>query len=258
MRIRSFNKLAGTAFALLTIVAIGAVSYALLGGFSSAASAKDGDYAITFDGSDSFKTAKTEPAKLERDPEEHLSFPEDKDSARRHRVAELPAASTTTQAEADGASPAELRSELKAARKASRGGGRVTLLSDGTAVAPIDAPEQVQQIVNAANVIAKFPYIWGGGHGSFSDNGYDCSGSISYAFAAAGLVENPLVSGELANWGEAGPGKWVTVYANGGHVFMTVGGLRYDTSFRDGPRGSRWQTASRPMKGFAVRHMPGL
>lgn len=137
-------------------------------------------------------------------------------------------------------------------------GGRLTLNADGTASPPKGAPEAVRRIISAGNAIAKFPYVYGGGHGSFIDTAYDCSGSVSYALAAAGLVTRPMVSGEFARTGEAGPGKWVTIYANDGHMFMVVGGLRYDTSGRGGPLGSRWQTTARSTKGLEVRHPPGL
>ena len=128
----------------------------------------------------------------------------------------------------------------------------------GHAQTPIGAPDVIGRIISGGNAIAKFPYIWGGGHGSFVDSGYDCSGSVSYALAAAGLLDSPLVSGQFARWGAPGPGKWVTIYANDGHVFMYVAGLRFDTSGRDGPFGSRWQTAPRSLAGFEVRHPVGL
>jgi cell wall-associated NlpC family hydrolase len=116
----------------------------------------------------------------------------------------------------------------------------------------------VARVIAGGNEIAKFPYIWGGGHGSFIDNGYDCSGSVSYALAAGGLLDRPLTSGALASYGKPGPGKWITIYANGGHVYMVVAGLRFDTSGRSGPRGTRWQTPMRTNAGFSVRHPPGL
>ncbi len=141
---------------------------------------------------------------------------------------------------------------------ASSPAGRATLNSDGTATPPKNAPETVRRIIGAANAIAKFPYVYGGGHGSFVDTAYDCSGSVSYALAGAGLLQRTMVSGEFAKAGEEGPGKWVTIYANGGHMFMVVAGLRFDTSGRDGPLGSRWQTADRRTSGFAVRHIQGL
>jgi cell wall-associated NlpC family hydrolase len=175
----------------------------------------------------------------------------------------------------DGPSPgapsdADVKADLKEARaelakfKAYLGttaflqtGPRARVLKDGTAVAPEDAPEPVQRIIQAGNAIAKFPYKWGGGHGAWRDDGYDCSGSVSFALAAAGLMEAPLASGGFINWGEPGPGEWVTIYTNPGHMFMVVAGLRFDTSGR-GRDGTRWQEAPRGTGGFTVRHPPGF
>jgi hypothetical protein len=116
----------------------------------------------------------------------------------------------------------------------------------------------VARVIAGANAIATFPYVYGGGHASFVDNAYDCSGSVSYALAAGGLVGVPLTSGDLESWGVPGPGKYISVYANAGHTFMYVDGLRYDTSGRSGVFGTRWQTAPRTLAGFVVRHWPGL
>ncbi|MGB1582973.1 MAG: coiled-coil domain-containing protein [Solirubrobacterales bacterium] len=135
--------------------------------------------------------------------------------------------------------------------------GRVTLNSDGTASAPANAPAVIKAAVAAGNRIARTPYIWGGGHGSFSDKGYDCSGSVSYVLHAAGVLSGPLASGALMSWGKSGYGNWITVFSNPGHAYMTVGGLRFDTSGRSGT-GSRWQSASRGPSGFTIRHYPGL
>jgi cell wall-associated NlpC family hydrolase len=134
---------------------------------------------------------------------------------------------------------------------------RASALPNGVAVPPLEAPEAVKQIIEAGNIIARSPYVWGGGHGKWIDKGYDCSGSVSFALAAAGLLDGPLDSGRLSHWGAAGPGRWVTIYANAGHVFMEVAGIRFDTS---GQRvtGSRWQNDMRPVSGFAVRHPQGL
>ena len=131
------------------------------------------------------------------------------------------------------------------------------VLPSGMAVAPAGAPAVVQQIIAAGNRIARTRYVWGGGHRRWEDRGYDCSGSVSYALHGAGLLGAPLVSGDLARWGDAGPGQWVTIHANAGHVYMVVAGLRFDTS---GQRraGSRWQTARRSGRGFKVRHPAGL
>ena len=95
---------------------------------------------------------------------------------------------------------------------------------------PPARPPSIQQIIAAGNRIAQKQYIWGGGHRRWEDRGYDCSGSVSYALHGAGLLDAPLVSGELGRWGDAGPGRWVTIYANAGHVYMIVAGLRFDTS----------------------------
>jgi hypothetical protein len=165
---------------------------------------------------------------------------------------------------------AEVRAELREARAALtrfkrfldttaflQTGRRARVLPDGTAVAPENAPEPVKRVILAANQIAKFPYKWGGGHGAWRDNGYDCSGSVSFALAGAGLLDRPLTSGLLAGYGSPGVGRWITIYANSGHVFMIVAGLRFDTSGQ-GRAGTRWQDAPRPTGGFAVRHIPGL
>jgi cell wall-associated NlpC family hydrolase len=138
---------------------------------------------------------------------------------------------------------------------------RAVLLQSGEATAPPDAPRQVQEIVEAANKVARLPYVYGGGHGGgeglFVDSAYDCSGSVSFALANAGLLDRPMTSGELARWGEPGQGKWVTIYANAGHAFMVVGGARFDTvGLRQ--TGSRWQRPFRSISGFTAVHPPGL
>ena len=137
-----------------------------------------------------------------------------------------------------------------------------TLTRDGHATVPPGAPARVAQIIRGANEVASKPYVYGGGHGRLADEtwidtAYDCSGSVSFALATAGLADAPMDSGTLARWGKPGPGRWVTIYANAGHAFMTVAGLRFDTSGRRGT-GSRWQTATRGTAGFTVRHPPGL
>ncbi|HUR85276.1 MAG TPA: peptidoglycan-binding domain-containing protein [Solirubrobacteraceae bacterium] len=132
-----------------------------------------------------------------------------------------------------------------------------TVNPDGTATAPILAPPVIQAMINAGNQIATKPYIYGGGHGKWDDAGYDCSGSVSYALHGAGLLETAMPSGSFETWGDPGPGQWVTLYANGGHIYMTVAGLRFDTSGRSGT-GTRWQTQMRSGKGYVVRHPPGL
>lgn len=135
--------------------------------------------------------------------------------------------------------------------------GAKAKLVHGKAIAPADAPRRVQKVIAATNKIRNKPYKWGGGHGNWNDKGYDCSGSVSYALHGAALLGAPLVSGDLSRWGESGPGQWVTIYANAGHVYMTVAGLRFDTS---GQRqaGTRWQPVRRSNRGFRVRHPAGL
>jgi hypothetical protein len=139
------------------------------------------------------------------------------------------------------------------------GGGvhQATALSNGVALPPFEAPEAVRQIIEAGNSIARTPYKWGGGHGRWQDTGYDCSGSVSFALAAAGLLEGPLASGPLMSWGKPGKGRWVTIYTNPGHVYLEVAGIRFDTS---GARetGSRWQNDLRSHAGYVARHPPGL
>jgi cell wall-associated NlpC family hydrolase len=128
----------------------------------------------------------------------------------------------------------------------------------GFARAPLDAPAAIKRVIAAGNQIARAPYVWGGGHGAWQDRGYDCSGSVSYALAAGGMLGWSETSGQLMSWGAPGPGRWLTIYANGGHVFMYVAGLRFDTSGRAGDHASRWQLAPRTANGFAARHYPGL
>jgi cell wall-associated NlpC family hydrolase len=128
---------------------------------------------------------------------------------------------------------------------------------DGLAVAPADAPEEVKAIIEAANKIATKPYRYGGGHGRWRDSGYDCSGSVSYALHGADLLDTPLDSTGFMRWGERGKGDWVTIYANAGHAYMTVAGLRFDTSSSK-RSGSRWTETTRSSRGYRVRHPEGL
>ncbi len=136
-------------------------------------------------------------------------------------------------------------------------GDRATIGPDGRAIAPASAPEAVKQIIAAGNEIHAKPYRYGGGHGRFKDSGYDCSGSVSYALHGADLLDQPLDSTGFMSWGEAGEGRWVTVYGNPGHAYMVVAGLRFDTSGR-AQRNSRWTTDLRAPKGFTARHPAGL
>jgi peptidoglycan hydrolase-like protein with peptidoglycan-binding domain len=115
----------------------------------------------------------------------------------------------------------------------------------------------LRRAVAAGNRIARFPYVYGGGHGSFHASGYDCSGSVSYVLHAMGRLDTPEDSGQLMSYGKPGPGRFVTIYANAGHAFMVINGRRFDTSGRSGS-GSRWQADDRSSAGYTVRHPPGL
>jgi hypothetical protein len=132
------------------------------------------------------------------------------------------------------------------------------ILLTGVALAPPDAPEAVQGAINAANTIVGRPYVWGGGHASFYDNSYDCSGAVSFALFGGGLIPQPLTSGDLMRWGAPGTGRWITVYANPGHAFVEIAGLRFDTVGAEQGTGPRWHLATVSTTGFIARHPPGL
>jgi cell wall-associated NlpC family hydrolase len=166
-----------------------------------------------------------------------------------------PAPDSRPTAAASGASKTKLNGDTGPTSDAAV--SEADVLKNGIALPPIEAPTAVRQIIEAGNYIARTPYLWGGGHGKWQDTGYDCSGSVSYALASAGLLNAPLASGPLMSWGKPGKGKWVTIYTNPGHVFLVVAGVRFDTS---GTRttGSRWQKTMRPTGGYVARHPPGL
>ena len=136
-------------------------------------------------------------------------------------------------------------------------GAQAELTEDGLAIPPANAPEAVKKVIAAGNEIATTPYRYGGGHGKWQDTGYDCSGSVSYALHGAGLLETAMPSGNFATWGDPGPGQWVTIFANGGHMYAVIAGLRFDTSGRSSA-GTRWQAEMRSGKGYVVRHPTGL
>jgi peptidoglycan hydrolase-like protein with peptidoglycan-binding domain len=122
---------------------------------------------------------------------------------------------------------------------------------------PTGIPTAVLRAIRAADRIATRPYRYGGGHRSFHDSGYDCSGSVSYVLHAAGRLRAPLDSGQLMSWGSPGRGRWITVYANAGHTYMIIDGRRYDTTGR-WDTGSRWQRVDRSSAGYVARHPTGL
>jgi septal ring factor EnvC (AmiA/AmiB activator) len=134
-------------------------------------------------------------------------------------------------------------------------GESAEVISESEASAPASAPQAVQDAISAANSIATTPYIWGGGHGSFESSGYDCSGAVSFALHGGGFLESPLDSTGLETWGEAGPGKWITVYANAEHAWMVIAGIAFDTVGGPGPRWhDPWVDSP---EGFIVRHPAG-
>ncbi len=203
-----------------------------------------------------------------RDPEEAKSFP--LPASVHHQSASSPSVAGEAAVAPGAPSDAEVKRELNEMHAVERTAaqtqrqeltpvaGGESVGGNGTIPIPSGVPEAVQRVVAGGNAIADFPYIWGGGHASFIANGYDCSGSVSYALAAGGLLSAPLVSGDLASWGEPGPGRWITIYANAGHTFMDVDGMWFDTAGRSGPYASRWLVATPPLEGYAVRHPQGL
>jgi hypothetical protein len=136
-------------------------------------------------------------------------------------------------------------------------GPEAVLNPDGLASAPQSAPPAVKAAIAAANSIVTTPYVWGGGHGSWYSYGYDCSGAVSFALYGAGLLDTPLTSGALESYGEPGPGKWITIYANATHTYMVVGGLRWDTVGDESGTGPRWHAQPPYPEGFVVRHPVG-
>jgi hypothetical protein len=158
-----------------------------------------------------------------------------------------------------------------AAASAGCGGGGITpattdictptanarLLPNGMVVPPASAPPAVKAVIAAANKIRTKPYIWGGGHARWWDRGYDCSGSVSYALHGGGFLESPLPSGPMEKWGEAGEGRWITVYANAGHAYAVIAGIRWDTSGDANGTGPRWHTDLRDNVGYIARHPTG-
>lgn len=139
--------------------------------------------------------------------------------------------------------------------------GSMAKLIEGQAAAPENAPKAVKEMIWAANEIVGKPYIYGGGHASFVSEGYDCSGTVSYALHGASLIETPMDSSEMEGWGESGVGRWVTIFANPGHAYMTIAGLRLDTSPVEDPsglEGPRWRPIREQNAGFVKRHPEGL
>jgi hypothetical protein len=133
---------------------------------------------------------------------------------------------------------------------------RTALTMEGRAIPPANAPPRVKAVIRAANELVGKPYRWGGGHLNWKDRGYDCSGAISYALHAGGLLSRPLVSGQLMGWGSPGRGRWITVYSHATHVYAVIAGLTFESA-KPGS-GPRWTRAARSSAGFVRRHPKSL
>ena len=169
-------------------------------------------------------------------------------SARSGLEAEIPESTEEVPVETE---TGEIEGEVTQAGKAALVGTR--------AIAPLNAPAMVKRVIAAANHIRSTPYVWGGGHGSFISSGYDCSGAVSYALHGGKLLSTPLTSGSLESFGEEGPGRWITIYANAAHTYMVVAGLRFDTAGDESGTGPRWHptTAAAATGSYVVRHPVG-
>jgi peptidoglycan hydrolase-like protein with peptidoglycan-binding domain len=151
-----------------------------------------------------------------------------------------------------------LRAAVAKAQKSNSGPvGKAHLNSDGTATPSANAPTTIKKLFAAANRIATKPYVYGGGHATWNDSGYDCSGSLSYALHGANLLSSPLDSTEFESYGSPGPGRWISIWSNSGHTYMYVAGLRYDTSAQSSTGGSRWTSQRRSNSGFVESHPTG-
>jgi cell wall-associated NlpC family hydrolase len=133
------------------------------------------------------------------------------------------------------------------------------IIVGGRAIPPADAPPAVKKVIAAANKIRTKPYVYGGGHGRWWDAGYDCSGAVSFALHGGSLIDTPMPSGSLAGWGSTGKGRWITVYANGGHAYAIIAGLRWDTAGTTNGTGPRWHKSLRAQASgpFTARHPDG-
>jgi hypothetical protein len=169
-------------------------------------------------------------------------------SARSGIAAEIPESTETETPPTEGG---EAEYEIGTVPKARLIGNR--------AIAPANAPAMVKRVIAAANHIRTTPYVWGGGHGRWQDSGYDCSGAVSYALHGGRLLTSPLTSGSFERFGESGPGRWITIYANASHAYMVVAGLRFDTAGDVNESGPRWHptVAAAATGRYTVRHPVG-
>jgi hypothetical protein len=135
---------------------------------------------------------------------------------------------------------------------------KARLLKSGQLIPPKSAPARVKAVIAAANRIRTKPYIWGGGHARWWDRGYDCSGSVSFALHGGKFLESPLPSGPMESWGLAGKGRWITVYANAGHAYAVIAGVRWDTAGDSSGTGPRWHEELLSNAGYVARHPAGF
>jgi hypothetical protein len=135
---------------------------------------------------------------------------------------------------------------------------KARLLPNGMLIPPKSAPLPVKKVIAAANKIRTKPYVWGGGHARWWDRGYDCSGSVSYALHGGEFLDSPLPSGPMEKWGLPGEGRWITVYANPGHAYAVIAGVRWDTSGDSSGTGPRWHEDLRDNVGYVARHPEGF
>jgi cell wall-associated NlpC family hydrolase len=170
----------------------------------------------------------------------------------------LPPASAGTNGSfvAHGTGNGSAGTDALAAMERQMASGRAVLLR-GNALAPPSAPAPIEAAISAANSLVGQPYVWGGGHSSWFSRGYDCSGAVSFSLGAAGFLKAPLDSSHLESWGAPGPGRWLSVYANAGHAFAVIAGVRWDTVGDARGSGPRWHRTMASSAGFVVRHPPG-
>lgn len=206
---------------------------------------------------------KTEPAPLpwedgKRPPMYDWSEKPKFITAKKHGVENMPPASAGSNGSYTPR-PAAERKELDAVKHlAGLDPEDAAVLLGDIAIPPTSAPPEIAAAINAANQITDQPYRWGGGHSGWRSRGYDCSGAVSYALAGAGLIGAPATSGQLMGWGAPGRGKWLTIYANPGHVYAVIAGLRFDTVGLGSGEGPRWHPADAYPDGYVARHIPGL
>jgi cell wall-associated NlpC family hydrolase len=191
------------------------------------------------------------------DPYEGLDEPEFI-TAKKHGVENMPPASAGSNGSYTPR-PAHERERFETAKHVSGISPEdAALMLGDIAIPPSHAPAEIQAVINAANQITDQPYRWGGGHAGWRSRGYDCSGAVSYALAGGGLIGAPATSGQLMGWGRPGKGRWLTIYANPGHVYAVVAGLRFDTVGLARGSGPRWHPADAYPEGYVARHIPGL